>query len=119
MIARFDTVRLRQQGPDRVEMSGTRGEPAPDRLKVAINYEGGYRNTMTMVLTGLDIEGKAAQAERLLLEGLGGAGQYRAVDVRLVRCDHGRLHKRAATAQLRVTVMDRDPGWWAGGSRQP
>ena len=38
--------------------------PPPSDVKVAINYLGGYRNTMTLVLTGLDIEaeGRAGRA---------------------------------------------------------
>nr|BFE81047.1 hypothetical protein GCM10020093_036480 [Planobispora longispora] len=62
-MARFDTIRLEQQGPDRVRISGVRGEAPPDTLKVAVNYLGGYRNTMTLVLTGLDIEAKARLAQ--------------------------------------------------------
>ena len=54
-----------QAGPDRVRISGTRGEPAPSTTKVAINYDGGFRNRMTFVLTGLDQAAKAAWIERL------------------------------------------------------
>ena len=39
-----------------MRISGVRGEPAPPTAKVAINYEGGFRNRMTFVLTGLDQE---------------------------------------------------------------
>ncbi|HEY2691533.1 MAG TPA: acyclic terpene utilization AtuA family protein, partial [Streptosporangiaceae bacterium] len=60
VVAHFDTLRLDADGPDRVRISGVRGSPPPENLKVALNYLGGYRNTMTMVLTGLDIEEKAA-----------------------------------------------------------
>ena len=77
VIAHFDTVRLAQAGPDRVAISGTRGSPPPPDLKVAINYLGGYRNTMTLVLTGLDIEQKAAWAEQELFGILGGQRQLR------------------------------------------
>jgi hypothetical protein len=56
VIAHFDTLRLEQAGPDRVALTGTKGSPPPDTLKVALNMLGGYRSTMTMVLTGLDIE---------------------------------------------------------------
>ena len=41
-----------------------RGEPPPPTAKVCINYEGGHRTTSTMLLTGLDIEEKAALLER-------------------------------------------------------
>ncbi len=30
VVARFDTIRVDRAGPDRVRMSGVRGEPAPD-----------------------------------------------------------------------------------------
>ena len=59
VTARFDTVELAQQGPDRVWLRGTRGEPPPPTLKVCVNAIGGYRNEVTFVLTGLDIERKA------------------------------------------------------------
>src|SRR5580700_2806604 len=60
VVADFDSVALTADGPDRVRISGARGTPPPPTLKVAMNYRGGYRNTMTLVLTGLDIEEKAA-----------------------------------------------------------
>src|SRR5438309_1988668 len=47
VVASFDTVALAQEGPDRVRISGTRGSPPPPTLKVALNFLGGYRNTMT------------------------------------------------------------------------
>ncbi|GAA2534821.1 acyclic terpene utilization AtuA family protein [Winogradskya humida] len=64
VTTRLDTVRLRQAGPDRVEISGVRGEPPPPDLKVACTAVGGYRNEMTVVLTGLDIDAKAALFRR-------------------------------------------------------
>ena len=62
--ARFDTIRLTQQGADRVLIDGVRGESAPERLKVAANYLGGFRNSMTLVMTGLDVRDKADLALR-------------------------------------------------------
>ncbi|MEP9363138.1 acyclic terpene utilization AtuA family protein [Nocardioides sp. CN2-186] len=55
----LDSVRLREVGPDRVEISGVTGEAPPARLKVCVNELGGFRNTVEFVLTGLDIEAKA------------------------------------------------------------
>ncbi len=109
VTAHFDTVHLRQDGPDRVTLSGTRGSPPPDTLKVALNMLGGYRNTTTMVLTGLDIEEKAAHAEKLLFDLLGGADRFGEVDVRLLRFDHPDAPANTeATAHLRITVKDQD-----------
>jgi hypothetical protein len=109
VVAHFDTVSVRAVGPDRVEVAGARGSPPPPTLKVALNGDGGYRNTMTMVLTGLDVEAKAAHAERLLFEVLGGREQFADVDVTLLRTDREDAPTNAqATAQLRVTVKDPD-----------
>ncbi|MFI5495165.1 acyclic terpene utilization AtuA family protein [Actinoplanes sp. NPDC051859] len=60
VTTRLDSVQLRQEGPDRVEISGVRGEAPPPDVKVCCTSIGGYRNELTVVLTGLDIEAKAA-----------------------------------------------------------
>lgn len=64
--ARFDSMTLTQEGPDRVRISGVRGETPPERLKVAANYLGGFRNSMTLVITGLDAQAKADLALRTI-----------------------------------------------------
>ena len=110
VVAHFDTVALAAGGPDRVRITGTRGSPPPPDLKVALNYLGGYRNTMTLVLTGLDIEAKAAWAEQELFGILGGRDRFAAVDVRLLRFDQPDAPtNEQATAHLRITVKDADP----------
>src|SRR5437667_11087955 len=87
VTVRLDTIQLSPDGPDRVRVSGGIGEAAPDSLKVSVNYVGGYRNTMTFVLTGLDIEAKAEVARRQLFEPLGGESAFEHVDVQLLRTD--------------------------------
>ncbi|GAA4207315.1 DUF1446 domain-containing protein [Streptosporangium oxazolinicum] len=99
VVARFDTIRLEQEGPDRVRVSGVRGEAPPDTLKVAVNYLAGYRNTMTLVLTGLDIEAKARLAEEAI---------WSRVPKESFDEVHVELTPLAGTALLRVTVMDAD-----------
>lgn len=64
--ARFDSITLTQEGPDRVRISGVHGETPPERLKVAANYLGGFRNSMTLVMTGLDAQAKADLALRTI-----------------------------------------------------
>ena len=66
VTTRLDTVELTQDGPDRVRISGVVGEPPPPTLKVGLNTVGGHRNEMSFVLTGLDIEAKAALAREQL-----------------------------------------------------
>ena len=109
VVTRFDSIQLSPDGPDRVLVSGVRGEPAPDSLKVLINYIGGYRNTMTFAITGLDVEAKAEIARRQLFDSLGGEAAFEQVDVQLLRTDRPDAASNAeAIAQLRVTVKDRD-----------
>jgi hypothetical protein len=109
-VSRFDTIQLEQEAPDRVRVSGVRGEPAPDTTKVCINYLGGFRNTMTFVLTGLDIEEKARLAEETLFAELGGKDRFDEVRVQLTRTDKpDPSSNEEASALLRVTVKDKDP----------
>jgi hypothetical protein len=110
VVARFDTITVDQQGPDRVHISGARGRPAPEQVKVCLNLLGGWRNSMTFVLTGLDIEEKAALTLRSLESALGGAASFAEFDARLVRSDKPDADVNVeATAQLRITVKDGDP----------
>ena len=110
VTAHFDTITLTQAGADRVAISGTCGSPPPPTLKVALNDAGGFRNTMTMVLTGLDIEAKAARAQAMLFDVLGGRDRFTEVDVRLLRFDTPDAPtNEQATAHLRITVKDPDP----------
>ncbi|MBV9353092.1 MAG: DUF1446 domain-containing protein, partial [Mycobacterium sp.] len=64
VTARMDTAQLSNDGRDRVRISGVVGEPPPPTLKVSLNSIGGFRNAMTFVLTGLDIEAKADLVRR-------------------------------------------------------
>jgi hypothetical protein len=59
VVTDLASVRLAQEGPDRVAISGVTGEAPPERLKVCVNTLGGFRNSLELVLTGLDIDAKA------------------------------------------------------------
>jgi hypothetical protein len=110
VVARFDTIRLTEEGPDRVRISGTRGEPAPPTLKVAMNYQGGFRNGFTFCLTGLDIPEKAALLERQVWGSFpGGKAHFDQARSQLIRTDHADPpSNEAGTALLKLTVKDRD-----------
>ena len=110
VTARFDTIQLDQIGTDRVRVSGTVGEPPPPTLKVAMNELGGYRNTIAVALTGLDIEAKAEAAAAAFWTACPyGPDDFVAVDERVIRTDHtDPASNEAATAQWRVTVKDSD-----------
>ncbi len=66
VTARFDSIHLREAGTDRVQIGRVRGEVPPSRLKVAINTLGGFRNTATLVITGLNVRAKADLALRTI-----------------------------------------------------
>jgi hypothetical protein len=105
---RVDTIQLSTQGPDRVRVSGVRGEPPPETLKVSLNTIGGFRNSMTLVLTGLDIEAKAELVRRQLETGL--TVKPAELEWTLARTDHADADtEEAASALLRCVVRDPDP----------
>jgi hypothetical protein len=109
VVTRFDTVALTQDGPDRVRISGARGEPPTGQVKVALNMLGGFRNRMEFVLTGLDVEEKAALALAGLRDAL--PEQPAVLEHRLVRLDKPDAPtNEEAAALLRVTVKDPQPG---------
>ena len=105
--ARFDTVALTDDGPDRVRISGVRGEPPPPTLKVSLNSIGGYRNAATFVLTGLDIDAKATLVRRQLDAAL--TERPAEVQWTLARTDRPDADtEQTASALLTCTVRDPD-----------
>ncbi|MER7803079.1 acyclic terpene utilization AtuA family protein [Streptomyces parvulus] len=106
VTARLDTVRLTQDGPDRVRVEGVRGEAPPPTLKVGLNRLGGFRNEVAFVLTGLDIEAKAALVRAQLEPALGKAADVRWELVRTDRPDAPT--QETAGALLRLVVRDAD-----------
>ena len=110
VVARLDTVELTSDGNDRVRISGVRGEPAPSHTKVAATCLAGYRNSVTFVVPGLDVEAKAQIALSALWDRVGPADSFGSVEVRLDRTDQSDPGSHEASfASLRVTVTDPDP----------
>ena len=108
VLTRFDTVQLAQVGADRVRISGVVGMPAPPTAKVCINLEGGYRNRMSFVLTGLDQEPKAQWLGEALFRRVGGKEQFDEVDVRFVAAPSDAPTQEQASGRLHITVKSRD-----------
>ncbi|GGJ31665.1 acyclic terpene utilization AtuA family protein [Streptomyces brasiliensis] len=108
VTARLDTVRLSRAGDDRVRIEGVRGEAPPPTLKVGLNWLGGFRNEVVFVLTGLDIEAKAALVRDQMSDALAksAAGEVRWDLVRSDRADAGT--EETASALLRLVVRDPD-----------
>ncbi|MEI7753584.1 MAG: acyclic terpene utilization AtuA family protein [Actinomycetota bacterium] len=108
--ARFDTIQLEQIARDRVRISGTKGEPPPSTLKVAMNEVGGFRNDMAIALTGLDIEAKAELVEAAFWEACPyNADDFASVTTRVVRTDKvDPASNEEAIALWRITLKDPD-----------
>jgi hypothetical protein len=108
--SRFDTIQMSQQGKDRVEVKGVCGEPPPETTKVCINNHGGYGNSFTVLLAGLDIEKKAGIVENTLFKSIGGKETFEKAKVQLIRSDkENPATNEEAFAYLRLSVMDSDP----------
>ena len=108
-VARLDSVQLSQQGPDRVLIDRVLGAPPPPTRKVAVNTLGGFRNRATFLLTGLDIEEKAALVQRQLARRVDLDALDR-VQVQLVRTDQPDAPTNAqAVATLTITVEHASP----------
>ena len=102
VTARFDTIALASEGADRVRISGVRGEAPPPTLKVGLNALGGFRNEVTFVLTGLDIEAKAGLVRAQLADS--------GATFTLARTDHPDADvQEEAAALLHCVVRGSDP----------
>nr|BFE63756.1 DUF1446 domain-containing protein [Dactylosporangium thailandense] len=106
VVADFASIRLAADGPDRVRVSGVRGAPPPPSLKVGVNSLGGFRNAMTFVLCGLEIESKSDLVRAQLTDALGPDG----LEFTLARTDRPDADSEAAaSALLTVSIKDSDP----------
>ncbi len=70
VIVDFTSVRLKQDGPDRVRVTGARGAPRPDALKASISYSAGWKAVGTLVYSWPDALEKARCADRIVRERL-------------------------------------------------
>jgi hypothetical protein len=73
-VVDFTSIRLAQTGRDRVAVTGVRGRPATDSLKVSISYLYGYKAVGTLVYAWPDAYKKARRADEVLRERLRRAG---------------------------------------------
>ena len=110
VTTRFDTIELEQLEEDRVRMHGIKGQPPPDTLKVCINRSGGFRNDMSVCLTGLDIEDKARLVEEAFWRACPfGPADFEQVTTRLMRTDKPDPDtNEQAVAIWRISVKDPD-----------
>ena len=70
VVADFTTIRLEQDGADRVRVFGIEGRPATDKLKVSIAYRSGFKAVGTLVYSWPEAVDKARAADTILRERL-------------------------------------------------
>jgi len=116
-VADFTTIQLEQVGKDRVRVSGVRGKPATDKLKVSIAYFYGYKAVGTLVYAWPDALEKAQAADRILRQRLDDLGlQFEAIHTEFLGANatHGPLALQnldvaaLPEVQLRIGVRARD-----------
>lgn len=74
VTADFSNVQVRQDGPDRVRVSGGTGTGRPEQLKVSMAYQDGYMASGTIVIVGAQAADKARYAGQLIAARLKSAG---------------------------------------------
>ncbi|HST53940.1 MAG TPA: acyclic terpene utilization AtuA family protein [Pyrinomonadaceae bacterium] len=114
-VADFTTIKLEDAGADRVRVSGVRGRPATEFLKVSISYSAGFKAVGTLVYAWPDAYAKARAADQILrarLERLGLKFDQILTEFVGANATHGPLAGEpsvdAPEIQLRVGVRGED-----------
>ncbi|MEO6068603.1 MAG: acyclic terpene utilization AtuA family protein, partial [Gemmatimonadota bacterium] len=114
-VADFTSIRLKQAGKDRVAVSGIRGGPRTDKLKVSIAYHYGWKAVGTLVYSWPEAYDKAKAADKILRQRLKDLGlEFETILTEFVgvNATHGPLADRPtgreAEVQLRVGVRSND-----------
>lgn len=114
-VADFTTIQLSRAGKDRVSVSGIRGAPRTDKLKVSIAYAWGWKAVGSLVYSWPDAYDKARAADRVLRKRLAALGlEFDQILTEYVGVDstHGKLagppSPDIAEVMLRVGVRSRE-----------
>ncbi len=114
VIADFTSIRLEDQGSDRVRISGAKGQPRPDMLKASISYHYGWRAVGTLVYSAPDALTKARTADQIVRERLANLQlSFEKIHTEFfgVNACHGHLAPQIAEpaeVQLRIGVRGQD-----------
>ena len=116
-VADFTTIRLQDDGRDRVRVHGIEGRPATEFLKVSISYSAGFKAVGTLVYSWPDAYEKAQAADKILrarLDRLGLKFEHMLTEFVGANATHGPLAGEARAdlpeVQLRFGVRGQDRG---------
>ena len=111
--ADFTSIRLREDGPDRVAVEGVRGGARPPTLKTSITYSAGFKAVGSLVFSWPDAREKAAAADRIVRERTAALGlEFDEMHTEFFGIDacHGALASRNADPQeVEVRIGVRGP----------
>lgn len=71
VIAHLSAIAVSQVGPDLVAIENPRGSAPTDSTKLSLSYEGGYKNTMIVGITGAHVEQKLRWLKREVERSIG------------------------------------------------
>lgn len=128
VIADFTAVTMRQDGPDRVAVSGARGRPATGSYKVSATHADGWRCFATLSIIGIDAAAKAERTAQAILDRVQAMLRarnlpgFRAHDIEILGSEaiYG-PHSRARAARevvMKLAVEHDDPAALAIFSRE-
>ena len=110
VVAHIDTAKLEQVGKDRVSVSGTKGTPATNTAKVTINCMGGFKNVLSFLIAGLDIEKKAKILKDQFLQSVGGEKAFDSLDIQFYKTQNLDPEvNEEAFGKIRFSVIDKNP----------
>lgn len=107
--ADLQSIRLTEDGPDRVLIDSVTGVAPPVQLKVSTNTLGGYRNQMEFVLVGLDLAEKEAWLRAQLDAALSANRPAEVIWTRGPRPGTDADSEEGAACRLRCVVKDPSP----------
>ncbi len=108
-VADFTTIRLQDEGRDRVRVFGIEGRPATEFLKVSISYSAGFKAVGTLVYAWPDAYEKAQAADKILrarLDRLGLRFDHMLTEFVGVNATHGPLAHGSSSGEPRADIPE-------------
>ena len=109
VVLDLTSIQLEPASANTVRVTGCVGYPPTSKLKVSLCYDGGYRNSMTVGLTGLNSKAKADWTLQIVRDRIGEADSFDDFNVSMIGpANPGGPSYEANTAWLIVSVADRN-----------
>ncbi|KAH7348296.1 hypothetical protein BKA65DRAFT_257917 [Rhexocercosporidium sp. MPI-PUGE-AT-0058] len=110
VVAVLEDINMKQEGKDRVLVTGVKGKPPPTTTKVGITAFGGYQAEFHFLLVGLDLEQKAEWTERQVRTSMGkNVDRFSCLKFTLNGyCPEDPLNQDVATVDFRVFAQTKD-----------